>query len=84
MNKSKFAELKHIWGPYLKLDVLCLAFIYARHSLEMQKMGGFGIKDCFTEASLGWNRFGTYNEDRKFQTLNDKYVHDFILSFAKA
>ena len=52
VNKINFPELGHIWEPYLKLDVLCLAFIYARQSMEMQKMSGFGIKDCSTEASL--------------------------------
>ena len=78
INKNTFAELKHIWEPYLISDVLCLAFIYARHSMEMQKMSGFGIKDCLTEASLGWKCFGTYNKDREFYTFNDKYVRDFI------
>ena len=46
--------------------------------MEMQKMCGFGIKDCLTEASLGWKCFGTYNKDRDFYTFNDKYVRDFI------
>ena len=46
INKNNFVELRHIWEPYLISDVLCLAFIYARHSMEMQKMSGFGIKDC--------------------------------------
>ena len=46
--------------------------------MEMQKMSGFGIKDCLTEASLGWKCFGTYNKDREFYTFNDKYVRDFI------
>ena len=78
INKNNFAELRHIWEPYLISDVLCLAFIYARHSMEMQKMSGFGIKDCLTEASLGWKCFGTYNKDREFYTFNDKYVRDFI------
>ena len=53
INKNNFVKLRHIWEPYLVSDVLCLAFIYARHSMEMQKMSGFGIKDCLTEASLG-------------------------------
>ena len=61
INKNNFVELRHIWEPYLISDVLCLAYIYARHSMEMQKMSGFGIKDCLTEASLGWKCFGTYN-----------------------
>ena len=78
INKNNFAELRHIWEPYLISDVLCLAFIYARHSMEMQKMSGFGIKDCLTEASLGWKCFGTYNKDREFYTFNDKYVRKFI------
>ena len=78
INKNNFAELRHIWEPYLISDVFCLAFIYARHSMEMQKMSGFGIKDCLTEASLGWKCFGTYNKDREFYTFNDKYVRDFI------
>ena len=53
INKSNFADLGHIWEPYLKSDVLCLAFIHARHPIESQKMLGFGSKDCLTEASLG-------------------------------
>ena len=78
INKNNFVKLRHFWEPYLVSDVLCLDFIYARHSMEMQKMSGFGIKDCLTEASLGWKCFGTYNKDREFYTFNDKYVRDFI------
>ena len=36
INKSNFADLRHIWEPYFKLDVLCLASKYAGHSIEMQ------------------------------------------------
>ena len=78
INTNNFGELRHIWEPYLISDVLCLAFIYARHSMEMQKMSGFGIKDCLTEANLGWKCFGTNNKDREFYTFNDKYVRNFI------
>ena len=46
--------------------------------MEMQKMSGFGIKDCLIEASLGWKCFGIYNKDREFYTFNDKYVRSFI------
>ena len=37
INKSIFADSGIIWEPYLRLDVLCLAFIFAIHSVEMQK-----------------------------------------------
>ena len=78
IHRNNFAKLRHIWEPYLISDVLCLAFIYARHSMEMQEMSGFGIKDCLTEASLEWKCFGIYNKDREIYTFNDKYVRDFI------
>ena len=77
-NKGNFADLRHIWEPYLKLDLLCLAFMYARHSIEMPVISASGIKDCLIEASLGWKCFGTYNKDREFYTFNDKYVRNFI------
>ena len=51
--KSNFADLRHIWEPYLRIDVLWSDFIYARHSRELQKMNVYGIKDCSTKASLG-------------------------------
>ena len=44
--------------------------------MEMQNLSVFGIRDCLTEASLGWNCFGTYNIYREFYTFNDKYVRD--------
>ena len=56
----------------------CLAFINARHSMEKQNLTGFGIKDCLTEASLGWKCFGKYNKSRGFYTFNDKYVRVII------
>ena len=42
---------KHIWQRFLKLYVLCLAFIHARHSIEKKNMTVFVIKDYLTEAS---------------------------------
>ena len=46
--------------------------------MKIQKFSGFGMKDCLTGASRGWNCFRTYNKDREFHTLNDKYVRHFI------
>ena len=76
--KSNSADLKKIWEPYIKLVVLVLAFIYARHSTETQIMSGFGLKDCLTEASLGWKCFGTYDKDREIYTFDDKFVRDLM------
>ena len=44
ITKNNCVSIKFIWEPYLKLDVLCLDFKYARRSLKMQKIRGSGIK----------------------------------------
>ena len=58
--------------------MLSLAFIYARPSMEIQNMSGFGIKDCLTEARLVWKCFGKNIEDHEFHTFDAKYTRDFI------
>ena len=75
---KNYADLKQIWEPYFRLEVFCLAFIYARLSMGVKKMSGFGIKDFLAEASLGRRCFGTYNKNREFYTFNNKYYKDFI------
>ena len=78
ITKYNYKKLRYFGETNLKLDVLCLPFIYAKHSMEMQIMSCFGMRCCLTEDSLGWKCFGTFNKDREFYTLNDTYVRDFI------
>ena len=33
INKYKYNDLRHIWEPYLKSNIICLAVIYAKHAL---------------------------------------------------
>ena len=63
--------------------MLCLAFICSGHSMEMQNMIGFSIKDCLTETSPWWKCFGKYNSNRELFTLHDKYIRDFIQKSSK-
>ena len=46
-------------------------------------MSGFGIKDCSTEASLGWKCFGKYKRTRLLHTFNDKFVRVFTFKSIK-
>ena len=78
-----FADLGRVWEPYLKLDVLCLSSICSIHSMEMQTRSGFGIKDCLTEASLGWKSFEKDNKDREFSFFYDTNVRDFNVNQMK-
>ena len=36
------------WLPYLKMDVLSLAFIYARYTMNMEQITNFGMKNCLS------------------------------------
>ena len=37
-------------------------FLYARHSMEMHELSGYGIEECWTEATLRWKSFRKYNK----------------------
>ena len=64
--------------------MLCLAFIFARRSMEMQNMSGHDIKECLTEASLGWKCFRKKYKDLEFLTFNYKNVRDFNRELVKS
>ena len=51
--------------------------------MKMQKLSGFGIKDCLTEASLEWKCFRSHNKDQEFYSFNVKYVRGFIRKLIK-
>ena len=38
---------------YVKQDVLCTAFSYARYSKAMEEITGFSMKDCLSAPGLG-------------------------------
>ena len=47
INKNNFAEARHFWESYPNLDVLCLAFIFAIYSMEMQKVSVLVLKTVY-------------------------------------
>ena len=40
------------WLPYVKNDVLSTAFCYARYTMGMEQLAGFGMKNSLTLPSL--------------------------------
>ena len=63
ITKYSYNEMRKVWEPYIKSDVYCLAGVYDRHTLEMQKMTERGIIEFLTETSLGWKDFALYRKD---------------------
>ena len=73
---------RDIWEPYLRMDILTLAIIYARYSLSMKEISGFGMKDCLSLPSLGWKYFNLTRDQpdliEPIYTYTDKYMRHFV------
>ena len=50
-------DKKSEWLDYVKNDVLCTVFPYARYSKAMEEITGFSMKDCSSLPGLGWKLF---------------------------
>ena len=53
MDGNNYKDKKDNLLPYVKNDVLCTAYSYARYIKAMEKITGFSMKDCL---SLTWFR----------------------------
>ena len=68
------------WLPYVKNDVLCTAFSYARYIKAIEEMGGFSMKDCLSLPGIGLKNFNRLRteEDEPIYTYDDKYMRHFV------
>ena len=73
-------DRKSEWLDYVKNDVLCTAFSYARYTKAMDEITGFGMKDCLSLPGLGWKHFSSLRteQDEHIYTFNDKYMRWFV------
>ena len=56
-NKSKDKINERL--PYVKKDVLCTAFSYARYIKAMEELSGFSMKNCLSLHGLGLKYFNS-------------------------
>ena len=68
------------WLDYVKNDVLCTAFFYARYCKAMEKITRFSMKDCLSAPGLGWKNFNSLRDenDEPIYTYNDKHMRWFV------
>ena len=73
-------DKKSEWLEYVKNDVLCTAFSYARFCKAMEDITGFSMKNCVPLAGLGWKIFNSLRteEVEPAYTYNDKYMRCFV------
>ena len=80
ITADNYKDKKDIWLPYVKNDVLCTAYSYARYIKAMEEITGFSMKDCLSLPGLGWKYFNSLRteEDEPIYTYNDKYMRWFV------
>ena len=79
IDEINWKDKKDEWLPYVKNDVLCTAYSYARYIKAVEEITGFSMKDCLSLHGLGWKYFNSLRteEDEPIYTYNDKYMRWF-------
>ena len=74
ITADNYKDKKDIWLPYVKNNVLCTAYSYARYIEAMKEITGFSMKDCLSLPGLGWKYFNSLRteENEPIYTYNDK------------
>ena len=80
IDGNNYKDKKDIWLPYVKNDVLCTSYCYARYNKCMEEITGFSMKDCLSLPGLGWKYFNSLRteEDEPIYTYNEKYMRWFV------
>ena len=80
IDYNNYKDKKDEWLDYVKQDVLCTAFSYARYCKSMEEITGFSIKDSLSAPGLGWKYFNSMRDenDEPIYTYNDKYMRYFV------
>ena len=80
IDYNNYKDKKDEWLDYVKQDVLCTAFSYARYCSAMQEITRCSMKDCLSAPGLGWKYFPSKRDenDEPIYTYNDKYMRWFV------
>ena len=80
IDYNNYKDMKSQWLPYVKQDVLCTAFSYARYIKCMEEINGFSMKDCLSLPGLGWKYFNSLGtEDEPIYTFKWQ-IHEVVRS----
>ena len=80
VDGDKYKDKKKEWLPYVRNDVLCTAFSYARYIKAIEEITGFSMKDCLSLPGLGLKYFTTLGteQDEPIYTYNNKYMRWYV------
>ena len=85
VSSDTWKDKKHEWLVYVKNDVICTSFSYARYSKALEKFTGFSMKDCVSRLGLGWKYLKSLRteEHEPIYTYNDKYMRWLVRQSTK-
>ena len=80
IDYNNYRDKINEWLPYVKNDVLCTAFSYARSIKAMEEKTGFSMKDCLSLPGLELKDFNSVRreKDESIYTYNGKYMRWFV------
>ena len=80
IDYNNYKDKINEWLLYVKIDVVCTAFSYARNIKAMEEITRFSMKDCLSAPGLGWKYFNSMRDenDEPFYTYNAKYMGWFV------
>ena len=86
IDENNWKDKKDDWLPYVKNDVLCTAYSYARYIKAMEEITGFSMKDFLPLPGLGWKFLNSLRteEPEPIYTYIDKYMRWFVRQSIKA
>ena len=70
LDYNNYKDKKDEWLPYVKNDVLCTAFSYARYCKAKEKINGFSMKGCLSAPGLGWKYFNSMRDENDEPIFN--------------
>ena len=78
--EDTWEEKENEWLPYIKNDVLSTAFCYARYTMGMEELTGFGMKNSLTLPSLANKYFNSLRDenDESIYTYTDPFMRNFV------
>ena len=59
VSSDTWRDKKSEWLDYIKNDLLCTAFCYARYSKAVEEITRFSMKHCLSLPELGWKYFNS-------------------------
>ena len=76
VDGNNYKDKINEWLPYVKNDVFCTAFSYARYIKAMEEITGFSMKECLNLPGVGLKYFISSKTEQQepIYTYNDRYM----------